>query len=104
MYEFSTFWSFSLLNTKFILLSLDGIAGEALFHTIHKCVGPEFNHEAAVGWTKVYSVFLKYLIPYVVRFELAHKDQSKAIADKRQGRETAPDLFTKHQSMSLSGV
>lgn len=80
-----------------------GIAGEALFHTVQKCVGPtEFTPEAAAGWTKIYSVFLKYLIPYVVRFELLHKDQSKAIADKRNGNVHTADLFKNKQSMSVA--
>lgn len=81
----------------------DGIAGEALIHTVQKCVGPvEFTPETAAGWTKIYSIFLKHLIPYVVRFELAHKEQSKAIATKRAAGDASQDLFTKHQTVSAS--
>eukprot|EP01033_Poteriospumella_lacustris_P009485 gene9485-6797_t len=82
-----------------------GIAGEALFHTVQKCIGPtEFTPDVGAGWTKIYSKFLKYLIPYVVRFELEHKAQSKAIAWKREhGDGDAPhDMFTKHEGVSMS--
>eukprot|EP00349_Pseudokeronopsis_sp_Brazil_P008552 CAMPEP_0202961296 /NCGR_PEP_ID=MMETSP1396-20130829/5351_1 /ASSEMBLY_ACC=CAM_ASM_000872 /TAXON_ID= /ORGANISM="Pseudokeronopsis sp., Strain Brazil" /LENGTH=235 /DNA_ID=CAMNT_0049681009 /DNA_START=54 /DNA_END=761 /DNA_ORIENTATION=+ len=82
-----------------------GIAGEALFHTIAKCVGPEYTSEVASGWAKIYSIFLKYLIPYVVRFELAHKDISRAIAAKRSGQEVATDMFvSKHESTSAAAA
>lgn len=77
-----------------------GIAGEAILYTLHKCVGDEFTPAARNGWIKIYSTLLKFLIPYVVRFELTHKDISRTIAEKRSHHASATEVFSKRTNQT----
>lgn len=62
------------LNYIYNVFYADGIMGEVLFWTLHKCLGPDvFNDNIHLIWVKILSRILKHMVPVAVAFELDTK-------------------------------
>lgn len=92
-----------MTTSSYLLVFIDGIAGEVLLYTIRKCVGDTaFTPAAHRGWSKIYSRILDATLPPVVKFEMHNKEQANTIAVKRNNQTAhAGSLFvdgTKHSN------
>lgn len=55
-----------------------GILGEALFWVLSRLFKEDYNVQASKGWIKLYSVFVRYIVPYSISLELEINEKNRS--------------------------
>ena len=79
-----------------------GIIGDVLFWTLHKCLGPEFDAQTAVAWTKIFSYMLHVIVPVAVADEIREvKAAMKALKQQKTVSEKTSKMPTISEKSSV---